>query len=1263
MALSSEQLSLLFRARGDTDDAKKAFKQLEASVRSSMAAGTKYFDEATLRWRDSTGRFVKGAGKDLEGFRLNLNNLGGGLQSFGSKLQGIGKALTIGLTVPLTLLAKEAVDAASKVDNLKNNLISATGSIGAANQKLADFKKLSAESAGVLTTFAAETYSFLKPMQLGEETIENFTKALGKIKLQAPDLNANDFQINLAQLFSQNFEIADLKQLVGRFPRIGELLAKQYGFNGSDVDTLQAGFQALKKQGKLGIEDFFQGVADSVNNDPSLGLLRDTISIRFAKAFERLQFALVPLGEAIVKIIEPIVDFLVPLIESLGNKFATLSPFIQTVVVAVGAFAAALGPALIVVGGFVAAIGSIISSVVALGGIVVVAKAVGIALAVIAGLFINLLPAIIAIGTAATALYLAWQTNFGGIRDFTFRAFEAIKSAVSAALDFISGVTNTVLAAIKNFWNDNYDDILKTVKTISDAVKTTIQAFLDAVQGFWNTHGERITDYVKAYWDAIRTVISGVMEVIGDVIQVAMALINGDTDKAWNRFVELIKDAAKTAGQIVVGFVAVVGNALKAIIPVLVEYGTKFVSTLIEYSLKAVVGAVVVWATLPSRLIKLVPEMIKAGKSIGEAIIQGIQEAFTANPISIEDFKTQQQQRLTGAFGEGTRGAGGGLTGLPPTAVTTAESEKARKAREKAYQKELDLQAKYNSALLSAERENFEAAQKYAEDRFEAREITQEQFQAESLQNFEVYSNNAKKILADIFEIEKKGKKGTELKTIAFEYAQAVEAVDRDLNDKRAALEKTLTETTKKETDTRLKDLQEAANREIALKDAASKTILARYEAGLAAGLVSEQKFIEARQALTLNLLEFRKQKLEEERAAVKGNADEEARVVQELNLLEYEIQQTRIKNAQETAAFKKKTIEDEKKLALELLELKRDVAAEERRIADFRAEQERKVLANTAEFSRGKARIEALQRLADFDIAEAERRQKVIADELEAEKNAALERIKGKENEEAQKFEIERLYKEKALLSEEEFQQRLKEIKDRFNSEAGDANSQTGFLAGFFGGGQLEAFQNGLTFMENALTSLGNIAGQVFSGIANGIGKMIESYVLLGNAGGQSLRKFAAQVLASVASQAAVLAIFELAKGFAALFFNPGEAAAHFTAAALFGAIAGVAAIAGRAIAGNSFQQQNSQSAFAGNRAASGVSSNATGASETSIINEDRISRGGAGNNTGAAVGAFESHIKLEIVGNDNYTVRVVEDNIRNRGSLHNTVLNLVEG
>lgn len=118
---------------------------------------------------------------------------------------------------------------------------------------------------------------------------------------------------------------------------------------------------------------------------------------------------------------------------------------------------------------------------------------------------------------------------------------------------------------------------------------------------------------------------------------------------------------------------------------------------------------------------------------------------------------------------------------------------------------------------------------------------------------------------------------------------------------------------------------------------------------------------------------------------------------------------------------------------------------------------------------------------------------------------------------------------------------------------------------------------------IENTIVPLGEILKNTFLQVADAIGQTISNYVLLGTTGPAVMRKILAQALASIAAEAAVNAIKELALGFATLFFNPAESAGHFTAAALWGSIAGVSAVAGRAVAGNLFQPQQSGSGASG--------------------------------------------------------------------------------
>lgn len=110
------------------------------------------------------------------------------------------------------------------------------------------------------------------------------------------------------------------------------------------------------------------------------------------------------------------------------------------------------------------------------------------------------------------------------------------------------------------------------------------------------------------------------------------------------------------------------------------------------------------------------------------------------------------------------------------------------------------------------------------------------------------------------------------------------------------------------------------------------------------------------------------------------------------------------------------------------------------------------------------------------------------------------------------------------------------------------------------------------------AMRGVGQLLGETFAQMAQGIGSLLQQWILTGELGPQAMRKLTASVLAGLAAQAAVEALMELARGFAALTspLTAWKAPLHFKAAAIFGAVAGVAAVAGRAIAGDAFKQQS---------------------------------------------------------------------------------------
>jgi len=285
-----------------------------------------------------------------------------------------------------------------------------------------------------------------------------------------------------------------------------------------------------------------------------------------------------------------------------------------------------------------------------------------------------------------------------------------------------------------------------------------------------------------------------------------------------------------------------------------------------------------------------------------------------------------------------------------------------------------------------------------------------------------------------------------------------------------------------------------------------------------------------------------------------------------------------------------------------DLLEIQKDSLKAERDIEDVIANRTRGALQDNIRAAEqipnrdesASARNAAVLALRDFELAEAARKEAQRQEDLEAEKDAAIARLTVAELEIGQREAIEELYREKALLSEEEFQERLASIRQAAAEEF--VVSQLGFFE----------------TLELALDSLGeqvsiiDVAADAFRNLAAGIGSAIQQYVLYGKSAPAALRQVLAATLAQIAAEAAVQAIRAAAYGF--LFLATGNYAAAgnaFASAALWAGIAVGAALLGRAVA----PKQNTAASSSFSSSASG--SGGSGSTERDTSNQGQAYSG----------------------------------------------------
>ncbi len=182
------------------------------------------------------------------------------------------------------------------------------------------------------------------------------------------------------------------------------------------------------------------------------------------------------------------------------------------------------------------------------------------------------------------------------------------------------------------------------------------------------------------------------------------------------------------------------------------------------------------------------------------------------------------------------------------------------------------------------------------------------------------------------------------------------------------------------------------------------------------------------------------------------------------------------------------------------------------------------------------------------------------------------------------------------------------------FGGAASGGGSDVAGIASMFGGGAQGGasgahWQDQSSRMDEFTAKLqdqSSLVGGAFGTIASGMSAAIDAAITGSESIGAAIKKALGAQLKAIAIESGVRALFETAKGFAALAFGSPTAAAHFKSAAIFGATALAAGVGSAALGGGasaSSQPTSGGSAQTQNLASSGRSQQ-SGGGQTIVIN-----------------------------------------------------------
>jgi tape measure domain-containing protein len=311
---------------------------------------------------------------DAKGVKREMEQADRAIERFAGKVRGLGNALTIGLTTPLIAAAGFSVRAAADMDKLSRGLNALNGdarTTAAQMQRLQEVAKLP----GLGFREAVQGAINLQAVGFSAERAERSLKAFGNaIALTGGGKAELDRVLNqLTQMSSAGRILtADLRPIIQTSPLVARALKEAFG-------TIDA--QAIESLG-LSFDQFYDRLVGQLEKLPEA-------TGGAANSFENL-------GDAVLRARAAIGNQLLPVIAPIVNKIAALAEQASTAEgstirfgIALGAFAAVVGPTLIGITKLVQGFYALRAAGVAAGLVLGPTAAIAVGLGVIAALFVK----------------------------------------------------------------------------------------------------------------------------------------------------------------------------------------------------------------------------------------------------------------------------------------------------------------------------------------------------------------------------------------------------------------------------------------------------------------------------------------------------------------------------------------------------------------------------------------------------------------------------------------------------------------------------------------------------------------------------------------------------------------------------------------------------------------------------------------------------------------------------------------------------------
>lgn len=276
-------------------------------------------------------------------------------------------------------------------------------------------------------------------------------------------------------------------------------------------------------------ESDFNKLNDAISNSSGTAQsMADTMMGGAKGALTEMKSALegvaITIGEKLTPYIEKAADF----VSELCNKFQSLSPEIQNVILIMGGITAAIGPILVILGMLISFVGNVgfafttLSPIIANAGGVVAFLSSGISglIGSMASVLGPIIAVVTVVGVFVAAIVKAYNEN-ENFRNKVNEVFSQIQSIISNVMSIVKDVISIGWSLIKVIWNNGLSQILGVAISI-----------LTSIVGSFTSKLNLATNIVKNVISLIKAIFSGdfkgAVSIVNNILQ---NIVNGFNDK------------------------------------------------------------------------------------------------------------------------------------------------------------------------------------------------------------------------------------------------------------------------------------------------------------------------------------------------------------------------------------------------------------------------------------------------------------------------------------------------------------------------------------------------------------------------------------------------------------------------------------------------------------------------------------------------------------------------------------------------------------